>query len=78
MVGHPDLTETRNEMDEGLAGVMPDSWAGHARIAAFNQSDDLGAEATEFAVTLANRLAQKTDHSPEAIAKAAVKKAREA
>lgn len=77
MVGHTDLTETRYEMDKALAPVMPDSWAGHARIAAYSEADGLSDKAVEFAVTLADRLSEKTGASSEVVAEKAVEKAAE-
>jgi len=77
MVGHTDLTRDRYEMDLALADVMPDSWSGHARIAAFEEAEELDDDATEFAVTLANRLGQKKSAPAQRLAAAAVKQTKE-
>lgn len=77
MVGTPDLTDVRNEMDQMIADVMPEDWPGHARIAAFNQSEDLSAQATEYAVSFADRLSEKANASPDVVAEHAVEKAQE-
>ncbi len=72
-----DMTEYQYELDCTATDVMPDHWAGHARVATFEAADDLDRDATEFAVTLANRLAQKKpDASPDAIAAAVLKQTR--
>jgi len=64
-------------MDTAIARVMPDSWPGHARILAYNESDGLSNEARNVAIELAGRLAEKKDTSDEAIVDAAIDKARD-
>lgn len=62
-----------NELDSGLANVMPESWEGHSRLALGKIADGLSEDEYRFAQKLAERLHGKA--SPEAVAKASKAKA---
>ena len=52
-----DKREYDNELDEIAAGVMPNSWIGHARIRA--HEENLTPKQEEFFLTLTQRIAEK-------------------
>jgi len=51
------VAKATREMDESLAGVMPSSWHGHARL--IIADSDLSNEQREFATRLSERLLDK-------------------
>ncbi|AGM11596.1 hypothetical protein M199_gp070 [Halogranum tailed virus 1] len=68
-----DMRAYTNEQDEGMAGVMPDHWDGHTRIASFDAGLTEGQE--DLAVRLTNRLVEKKGVPHSKARKAAVKEA---
>ena len=60
------------EMDEMMAGVMPSSWEGHARIAIRN-SEDVPASIEEKAIGKALNLSEKKGTTPKRAAKGLIK-----
>lgn len=51
------------EMDKGLTSVMPETWAGHARIKIRDEMD-LSEELEEQAIEVAERVLTKKDKAP--------------
>jgi len=76
-MGQTDLLrEAKREMDEMMAGVMPESWLGHARLAIYDS--DLSGKQEEFALKLAERVGSKNEGVPaNKVAESAIKKTRE-
>jgi len=77
-MGQTDLLrDAKREMDEMLAGVMPETWLGHARLAIY-ESDVTGKQ-EEFALKLAHRVAENTEETirAEVFSKKALKETRE-
>jgi hypothetical protein len=66
-----DPTEYKQNLDESIAGVMPDSWVGHGRIVLF-ESDAVPDTKVDSLIESLERLNQEHDHSPETIAEAII------
>ena len=60
------------EMDKAMAGVMPASWEGHARIALY-ESDDVPESIEEKALGKALGLSEKKGVSPKRAAAGLIK-----
>lgn len=74
---NPNLVEqAAKEMDEALAGVMPDSWMGHARLVIAG-TPGLSEKQESFALKLSERLIEKKGVSAEKAAELSVEKAEE-
>lgn len=61
------LRQHRIALDRDMAGVMPDSWEGHARIA-IRESDEVPESIEEQAIEKALSLANEKDYAPEKVA----------
>lgn len=55
---HPTTRELADSLDRNLTRVMPETWAGHARIA-IRERDDVSGKTETVAVELAERLLEK-------------------
>jgi len=72
-----NAADYRNELDQMLANVMPKSWPGHARIAAYKKTRHMSDASVGYAVTFAERLSERTGASPEAVADKALEVTKE-
>lgn len=70
-----DMAKYNTELDSAIAGVMPDSWEGHSRLAVNKVADGLSEKELQFAKELAAR-SHKPGHA-EKVASVAVEKTKE-
>ena len=77
-MGEPhNAADYRNELDQMLANVMPNSWPGHARIEAYKRTRHMSDASVDYAVEFAERLSERTGASPEAVADKALEVTKE-
>jgi len=62
------VRESAQKMDKSLAGVMPDYWEGHARIA-IRESEHVPLSIEEDLIEKVNKLADEKGVTPERVAK---------
>lgn len=71
-----DLAEYENELDSIIAGVMPDSWHGHARLKIAER--DFSDKQAEAAKRLSARMLEKYENADaKTIAEKCIEKAEE-
>jgi hypothetical protein len=69
------VEEAKNTMDEQIAGVMPDTWHGHARLKIAERG--YTGEKKMFAQRLAERVIRRFDADAETAAEKAIQKTEE-
>lgn len=69
------VSEAAKEMDQMLKGVMPNTWMGHARLAA--EAHDLSPERQEKALRYTEELVEEKDYPSERAFEAVVSKLKE-
>jgi hypothetical protein len=69
------VASAAKEMDQMLKGVMPDTWMGHARLAA--EAHDLSQQRQEKALRYTKELVEEKDYPSEKALDAVVSKLEE-
>ena len=67
------LREAKQQMDNGLTDVMPDSWKGHGRLA-IRRSGAIPLSIEKKAIEKVEKLSDEKDATPEAIAELLIDK----
>lgn len=68
-----DMEQYKNNLDDSISGVMPDSWKGHARLC-IRESEAVPDSIESKAIDKANKIADKKGVSPERAANALISK----